>query len=101
MIRSFIVLLLLAVFFLSGMLYGIDRESSTEPSSVTEDQLETGLEESSFSSHENKNLVANSEILESSEQNFTQQIASFLEAGVKGIYDVIVHMLYQVAQIFF
>jgi hypothetical protein len=102
MIRSFIVLLLLAVFFLSGMLYGIDQGNIAAPAPVMEDQQkENESEEIVFFNYE-KPEAANSEMLESVEENnFTQQTASFLEAGVKGVYDVIVHILYQIAQLFF
>ncbi|MFA1820466.1 hypothetical protein ACDX78_09830 [Virgibacillus oceani] len=103
MIRSFIVLLLLAVFFLSGMLYGMDQGNSAAPNSVMENHLEENeSEESSFFNDEKQANTASDEMVEVAEQNnFTQQTASFLEAGVKGVYDVIVHILYQFAQIFF
>jgi hypothetical protein len=103
MIRSFIVLLLLAVFFLSGMLYGIDQGNTAEPSEVMEDhQLKSEPGEKNFYDHENNAGEVSREMFETAEQNnFTQQTASFLEAGVKGIYDVIVHILYQFAQLFF
>lgn len=102
MIRSFIVLLLLAVFFLSGMLYGVDRGNSETPSVEKENNVvETVEDEPGLYDHDSNTAELTAELSKTEQQNFTQQTASFLEAGVKGLYDVIVHILYQFAQLFF
>lgn len=105
MTRTFIVLLLLAVFFLAGTLYGMDQSGMSEsPPAVPEENsyLFGELNEQDFPVNETNMNTPKGESLEIAEQqNFTQQTASFLEAGVKGIYDVIVHILYQFAQLFF
>jgi|SRR5690625_849271 len=104
MVRSFVYLLLLIVVFLTGMLLGIDRErdmvSSPEASesilSPSESNLSTD-DDSPFD-ESNQSEVAN-EI--EAKPHFTQKAASFLEGGVKGFYEVVVEILYQISRLFF
>src|SRR5690625_3814385 len=83
--RSFIVLLLLIVVFLSGMLIGMDKKES---SLVNHLPIEGNVIEQadwlSESEAYEKQLIVEEEMIEFDfpEQN-TQKIAMFLEAGVK------------------
>lgn len=108
MIRSFIVLLLLVVVFLTGMLIGIDREQSA----VTSD-VQTGIEISETATHHVEQEIIEEKQTSPDEQlnneqalnmdvpeQATQKMAFFLEAGVKGFYDVIVEVLYQISSLF-
>lgn len=101
MARSFIVILLLAVFFLTGMLYGMDnndiaindesgQSGSPDQAVVIEEEVETIESTSSIDVMDRQEPV-----------HFIQKAASFLEAGVKGFYEVVVQILYQVSQLFF
>ncbi|GAB3795288.1 hypothetical protein [Virgibacillus kimchii] len=102
MIRSFIVLLLFAVFFLSGMLYGVERGIQETPPAVTEESSSESVQDKIAFYEQRDSSVETEDILATTEgKSLTQQTASFLEAGVKGVYDVIVHLLYQFAQLFF
>ncbi|UJL44890.1 hypothetical protein KFZ58_10665 [Virgibacillus sp. NKC19-16] len=98
MARSFIVILLLAVFFLTGMLYGMDNddtaindesEGSDQAVVIEEEEIET-IESSSIDVMDRQEPV-----------HFVQKAASFLETFVKGFYELVVQGLYQVSQLFF
>ncbi|MBY7143333.1 hypothetical protein KFZ56_09730 [Virgibacillus sp. NKC19-3] len=95
MTRSFIVILLLAVFFLTGMLYGMDNKNtavndeSDQTVVIEEEEVET-VEPSSTDVMDRQEPV-----------HFIQKAASFLEVGVKGFYEVVVQLLYQISQLFF
>ncbi|MBP1968719.1 hypothetical protein J2Z83_000813 [Virgibacillus natechei] len=105
--RSFIVILLLAVFFLTGMMYGMDRGNIASTDGLV-DQTESNEPERNqgeiveMEPIEEKELEPSTEGINIEEPNhFTQRAASFLEAGVKGFYEVVVQVLYQVSQLFF
>ncbi|MEC5422200.1 hypothetical protein QGM71_01665 [Virgibacillus sp. C22-A2] len=100
MVRSFVVLLLLAVFFLTGVLYGMDRgEISLHDEATKEVELVESQELASTQMVLVEQELDNHNMEEA--EHFTQKTASFLEAGVKGFYEVIVQILYQVSQLFF
>jgi len=100
--RSFIVLLLLIVVFLSGMLIGMDKKES---SLVNHLPIEGNVIEQadwlSESGAYEKQLIVEEEMIEFDfpEQN-TQKIAMFLEAGVKGFYEVVVDILFEISSLF-
>lgn len=102
MIRSFVVLLLFVVVFLSGMLIGIDRENQEViPDPQTESsppEIATDHKELESIPREQVNYEQVSKI-EGPEQT-TQKMAFFLEAGVKGFYEMIVEVLYQISSLF-
>ncbi|PAV29010.1 hypothetical protein CIL05_13600 [Virgibacillus profundi] len=113
MVRSFIVLLLFALFFLTGMLYGMDKENNT----ATDDSVETIESVDSVKNEEKQieivevdgepvqaeEVIVNSNKPELDDQpiHITEKTASFLEAGVKGFYEVVVQILHQISQLFF
>ncbi|SDQ48428.1 hypothetical protein [Virgibacillus salinus] len=99
--RSLVVLLLLALFFLVGIVVGLDRgESATDPIQSTENTVRT-------EEVEEKQVVVveqtTSENIMTAEApvQFTQKIAKFLEASVQGFYEIIVEVIYQIVQVFF
>lgn len=102
MVRAVITLLLLAVFFLSGMLYGIDHGQEAKP--VQEDQVQ---EQDSSKADVNKQEVETIEVSNEPEPemdtsaHLTQKTASFLGDIIKGIYEMVVMIFYQFAQVFF
>ncbi|MBM7597911.1 hypothetical protein JOC34_000268 [Virgibacillus halotolerans] len=108
MIRSFIVVLLLAVFFLSGTLYGMDRGegaeknealSSLKTSDDQQDNLETTAATTELEEMEKIEKLRAEEMNEP--EHFTVKTASFLETAVKGFYEVVVEILYQISSLFF
>ncbi|WP_163970053.1 hypothetical protein [Oceanobacillus halotolerans] len=109
MVRSFIVILLLAVFFLSGMVFGMGQENQYAEENQ-EEIIPPYEQESQAISDEQQlveqptkedvtNTVGAIEVEEPT--HFTQKMATFLETAVKGFYEAIVQIMYQVSQLFF
>ncbi|MUK87073.1 hypothetical protein GMD78_01475 [Ornithinibacillus sp. L9] len=109
--RSIVVLLLLVVFFLAGTLFGINRGDLALIGSDKDEQVQSIEVEVGDEPEEQKpeELVENvveevdtTYVMNMEEPvNFTQKTASFLEAGVKVFYDAVVHILYQISQLFY
>lgn len=108
MSRFFNVILLIAVFFLIGMLFGINKDNTEQQiaSSMFQEDLP---EEKRFSENSDEiqdisemSEVNDEDIMETSVPlTITQKTASVIEMGVKGFYEIVVGILYQVAQLFF
>ena len=103
MVRSFVVLLLLVVVFLTGMLLGMDREQDVLPQNFQK-EMETSDAIADRIDNEMVDLEKVTEVehlndIEAPIQS-TQKLASFLEIGVKGFYDAIVEVLYQISSLF-
>lgn len=98
MVRSFIVLLLLAVFFLAGTLYGMDRgDVAAKDEKIASVEVPNNNEQAeTIKKAEETNTIKIQET-----GHFTEKAASFLEAAVTGFYEVVVQILYQVSQLFF
>lgn len=101
--RSFIVLLLLVVVFLAGLLIGIDREQSTYANILPN---ETNIIESTEQviyweeQEEEEFILENQPLNIEGPEQATQKIATFLEAGVKGFYEAVVEVLFQISSLF-
>lgn len=105
MLRSIVVLLLLAVFFLTGMLYGLHKDEAIILEEPKAEQLDESKEDLPVSGNE-KGKEDSPDISSTSLQmeeptNLTQKTASIMEAGVKGFYEAIVQIMYQISQVFF
>lgn len=102
MIRSFIVLLLLVVVFLSGMLVGIDREKNVTASDphIMVSKPETPKDNMELEGDTSEQASVKQELKIEGPEQSTQKMASFLEAGVKGFYEVVVEVLYQISSLF-
>jgi cell division septation protein DedD len=106
LIRTFIVALLLAVFFLSGTLYGMDRDRGGSRQEVPAIEAPQEQQESAETLATTKELEEMEKIeelraAEMNEKHFTVKTASFLETAVKGFYEIVVEMLYQISSLFF
>ncbi|GAB3050716.1 hypothetical protein [Virgibacillus ainsalahensis] len=102
MIRSFIVILLLAVFFLTGMVYGIERDDLAGKDETIEEIEEKEQMVEETEQIETVDQAVSQEALEmEGKVHFTQKAASLLETVVKGFYEMVVQMLYQISQLFF
>ena len=95
MLRSFAFLLLLLVIFLTGMLIGIDREKTTHGEGV-----QTIVESYEFDTASANKGTDDEQVTLDNPEHFTQKTASFLEAGVKGFYEIVVEVLYQISLLF-
>ncbi|WP_100010589.1 hypothetical protein [Lentibacillus sediminis] len=96
--RFLIAALLLAVFFLVGALYGMDRSmvSGIDQRDAEVPVLEQPQEEPEVI--EEPVIAAPVEM--EGPVPLTQKAASLLETVVKGFYEVIVTILYQISQVF-
>ncbi|SHF67708.1 hypothetical protein [Ornithinibacillus halophilus] len=116
--RFIVVVLLLAVFFLGGTVFGMNQKEEVSVSPKTEEQV-AAVEIPEQSSEEKSPEESSVEVDTSadaddnvSEDNIqpvelegpagvTQKAASVLEAAVKGFYNLIVGILYELSQLFF
>lgn len=106
--KSIVILLLLLLFFVSGMMFGVDRDHSqnTSPevqtidvneSEIQQEQAETVVKTSAGKD----NIGSENGEYKQAPTHFTQKMASFIEGIVKGFYEVIIQLLYQVVQLFY
>lgn len=103
MVRSLILLLLLVGVFLSGILIGIDREESIYANHISpEANVVMPIEHIEYwEVHEEEQFLIEEQGLNTEDpEQATQKVAAFLEAGVKGFYEVIVEILFQIASLF-
>jgi uncharacterized protein YxeA len=103
--KSIIVLLLLVLFFVSGMLFGVERERAesslpkVESIDVQNSQVKT--DRTDRQPPVSNNVVTNNGEYKQAPVHFTQKMASFIEGIVKGFYGIIVQVLYQITQLFY
>ncbi|CDQ39598.1 MULTISPECIES: hypothetical protein [Virgibacillus] len=107
MARTLIVLLLLAVCFLTGVVYGNghtekntdDIEMASLPSEANSDSNQPESEE--VVQRTTNKTTADGTVETDGPSPVTEKTASIIEAGVTGLYEVIVEVLYQISQLFF
>lgn len=105
MTRSLIVVLLLAVCFLTGVVYGNDKQA--EESTPQQTEMKVDVKEAKDEVLQTKTTSDTTEVITEEKINtngpspVTEKTASILEAGVSGFYEVVVEILYQVSQLFF
>ncbi|HLR80611.1 MAG TPA: hypothetical protein VK119_08550 [Bacillota bacterium] len=108
--RTLIVLLLLVVFFLTGMLYGMDQSNAIqiEDLSIRKDDdvaSENRFEADGQDERDEADISYESYELEGynvdGPAHFTQKMASILESVVNRFYEMVVRLLYQISQLFF
>ncbi|GAA0602064.1 hypothetical protein GCM10009001_18660 [Virgibacillus siamensis] len=97
--RSILVLLLLVVFFLTGLVLGMDRGGETDmrqEDTVKQKQLkDVQVVKVNQRTTDEKVLKAEQP------PNLTQKIASFLESTVKGFYNIVVDVIYGFIHVLF
>lgn len=100
--RSFIVLLLLVVVFLTGMLIGLERKEGMRSNNITSEihVVEQVDQLTQSELHEDQSMIEKQPFEVGEQEQTTQKVAAFLEAGVKGVYEVIVEVLFQVSSLF-
>lgn len=99
--RSLVVLLLLALFFLVGIVVGLDRgENATDPIQSTENTITQEKVDEKQVMVVEKTTSENTMTAEAPVHS-TQKMATFLEASVQGFYDIVVEVIYQIVQVFF
>lgn len=102
MARSVIILLLLAICFLTGVVYGNQGAANKEQEPIASDKIE----EITLPSTENINEATSGEnrapLTEvEAPAPVTEKTASILETSITGFYEIVVEILYQISQLFF
>lgn len=101
--RSFVFLLLLVIVFLTGMILGIDRDQNDQSKDREKiEELSLDAEIVDYETRVDEHVIMTEESIDmEASPHFTQKLASFLEAAVKGFYEVIVEILYRISTLFF
>ncbi|RHW33135.1 hypothetical protein [Oceanobacillus profundus] len=102
--RFILILLLLAVFFLSGIVYGMNKEApqTAEENDAVVEVIEDTEEQASTA--ETVTIPVSQPMADAGKDTavqYTQNAASILGAGVKGFFELLMQVLYQTAQLFF
>ncbi|WP_077596520.1 hypothetical protein [Oceanobacillus kimchii] len=99
--RGLIILLIMVIFFLSGFVFGIqkDEQASTVETTKTTPAVEETTE--TVSSQPSMEQEANVYEIEEGQYSLTNKTASVLEATVKKVFDIIVGIMYEISKIFF
>ncbi|WP_156291119.1 hypothetical protein [Oceanobacillus salinisoli] len=107
MIRMIIMLLLLAVVFLSGTHYGMSQSSGEKEVDLISgsNDMETMIPSHHISENSETPVtptpIVNQDVMMDDEVHLTQKTASFLETSVQGFYEIVVGVMYQIAETFF
>lgn len=87
------------------MLYGLNKDEAMEAEPETEkiEETKSGTVASVKKEDEQAEKPEKATVAVEMEEpdNLTQKTASFMEAGVKGFYEAIVQIMYQISQVFF
>lgn len=101
MIRSMFMLLLFIIIFLVGMVVGIDRSQMSMVNNLDE-TIATDDEMTEEAIEIEEIVIEQNDIMEErSSVHFTHKIASILEASIKGFYNIVVEIMYQIASLFY
>ncbi|TQS74594.1 hypothetical protein DX933_11710 [Ornithinibacillus gellani] len=103
MFRLITILLLFAICFLGGVLYGVDHSKSTQPE-VPDAAIEIPQKTKTPTNKSTATVEQTAVEQQPSparEQLLTEKTASILEAGMKGFFEIIVQLMYQFAKLFF
>ena len=100
--RSFIALLLLIVVFLTGMLVGMDKNEGMHANHLSSEEHITKQQENliEWEVYEEQPIIEEQKLTFDPSKHTTQKIATLLETGVKGFYEVVVDILYQITSLF-
>jgi len=99
MVRLIILLLLFAVFFLSGMVYQADGDNQVEgPPAEQEEPVQN---EARVEVAPPTESPVNQTIADEQSNDFIPGFAGFLEQGVTAFFEMIVGIMYGIAELFF
>jgi|SRR5690625_977085 len=108
--RSFVVLLLLVIVFLVGALFGSERDFFQKTTDSYETHERSDVLYTSDRSDDIQyepvddtylNVDAESTIHQTQPIHATHKVARFFEVVIKGFYEIIVSILYQISLLFF
>ncbi|MFC3039113.1 hypothetical protein ACFOGI_02465 [Virgibacillus xinjiangensis] len=97
--RTIIVILLLAVFFMGGMVYGMDR--SGYPKHIYGEVASTVVEKETIEKEEVPVEAPKRNTMDLEEpEHFTHKAATILDVVVRGFYEALVAILYGISELF-
>ncbi|WP_040980292.1 hypothetical protein [Oceanobacillus jeddahense] len=96
--RKIIILLLLVIFFLSGLVFGMQRNEVAEQRPVPDTSATEVVEEAN---EEEQIIIAQTDVLEEGSYSLTNRTAATMEGIVKQLFEVIVAIMYGIGELFF
>ncbi|WP_152656304.1 hypothetical protein [Oceanobacillus sp. CFH 90083] len=92
--RNIIILLLLVIFFLSGLVFGMQKNETAAPDTSAVEVMEQTDEQEQI-------IIAESDVLEEGNYSLTNRTAATMEGIVKKLFEVIVAIMYGIGELFF
>lgn len=100
--RNIIILLLLVIFFLSGLVFGMNKNENAEQSVAPEiSAVDVEVMEEADKREPDPVVIAETDILEEGNYSLTNRTAATMEGIVKQVFEVIVSIMHGIAQLFF
>lgn len=98
--RNIIILLLLVIFFLSGLVFGMQKNETAEQTAIP-DADESAVEVAEEINEQEQVIIAETDVLEEGNYSLTNRAAATMEGLVKGLFEVIVSIMYGIGELFF
>ncbi|GGP12574.1 hypothetical protein [Oceanobacillus neutriphilus] len=96
--RNIIILLLLVIFFLGGLVFGMQKNEKAEQSAIPD---ESAVEVAEEINEQEQTIIAETDVLEEGNYSLTNRTAATMEGIVKGLFEVIVSIMYGIGELFF
>lgn len=96
--RNIIILLLLVIFFLSGLVFGMQKNETAEQTAAPD---ESAVEVAEEIDEQEQITIAETDVLEEGTYSLTNRTAATMEGIVKGLFEVIVSIMYGIGELFF
>jgi len=100
--RSFIVLLLLVVVFLTGMLIGMEKKEGRYANHLSSEEhvIDQTEKLKEWDVYDEQPMIEEQMLAFEAPEQTTQKVATLLETGVKGFYEIVVDLLFQISSLF-
>ncbi|CEI84201.1 hypothetical protein J18TS1_28450 [Oceanobacillus oncorhynchi subsp. incaldanensis] len=100
--RNIIILLLLVIFFLSGLVFGMQKNEPAEQTVSSDTPAVEVIEDEAQDREEQEEIiVAETDVLEGGNYSLTNRTAATMGGIVKQLFEVIVSIMYGIGELFF
>lgn len=100
--RNIIILLLLVIFFLSGLVFGMQKNETAEQTVSSDTPAVEVIEDEAPDREEQEEIiVAETDVLEDGDYSLTNRTAATMGGIVKQLFEVIVSIMYGIGELFF
>ncbi|WP_080874663.1 hypothetical protein [Oceanobacillus timonensis] len=100
--RNIIILLLLVIFFLSGLVFGMQKNETAEQTAPSSNPTSEVIEEEPVETKdEEEMIIAETDVLEEGNYSLTNRAAAAMGGIVKQLFEVIVSIMYGIGELFF